>query len=245
MLKQISDRVWIAPPGRQKGEIRPTVGVIRAGTNTVLVDPGNSPTHARRVKSEITRLGLPPVSLAVYTHHHWDHVFGASVFGVPILAHELCHELLTQQAAYPWSDAFLIRAMEDDPRLRISYTALGRAMASCWNELQVIIPTLTFADQYSLQVDDLELQLQHVGGEHAPDSIIIEVLQEHVTFIGDCYYGAPASSGGRSSLRDSIRMLLALLAKQKNNLLIDGHTFPLRSSWWIRGFLRLFSHVVK
>jgi glyoxylase-like metal-dependent hydrolase (beta-lactamase superfamily II) len=245
MLKQISDRIWIDPPGGRNGEIRPTVGVIRAENQTVLVDPGNSPAHARRLKSEITRLGLPPVSIAIYTHHHWDHVFGASVFGVPVLAHELCRELLTQQAAYPWSDVFLVRAMEDDPRLRMSYTALRRAMATCWREFQVIVPTLTFADQYSLHVDDLELQLQHVGGNHAPDSIIIDVLQEHVTFIGDCYYRAPASSGGRSSLRDSIGMLLALLAKQKNNLYIDGHMVPLRSSPWIRSTLRVFSQLVK
>jgi glyoxylase-like metal-dependent hydrolase (beta-lactamase superfamily II) len=178
-------------------------------------------------------------------HNHWDHIFGACIFSVPVLAHELCCNILTEQASYPWSDEFVTRAMERNPQLKVSCIPLQRAMSHSWNEFQIIIPRISFSSQYSLQFDDVQLDLIHVGGEHAPDSIIIEVVQEHVTFIGDCYYGAPASSGKRSSIFASTKTLMSSLARQKNNLYIDGHMFPLRSSWWLRGLLQMFSSLGK
>jgi glyoxylase-like metal-dependent hydrolase (beta-lactamase superfamily II) len=241
MLKQLSDRVWIDPPGRW-GEIRPAVGVLRTTTQTVLVDPGNSPTHARRLQADLTRLGLPPVTLAIYTHHHWDHVFGACVFGVPVLAHALCRDLLARQAGCPLGEHFVAAEMERDARLRPSYTALLQAMKGAWGSFHIVVPTLTFENEHTVRVDDLELRLRHVGGAHAPDSIVVEVPQERVTFIGDCYYGAPAASGRAASLRDSAGMLLGLL-EESDTTYVDGHTFPLRRRVWLTALLRLMKAV--
>jgi glyoxylase-like metal-dependent hydrolase (beta-lactamase superfamily II) len=222
------------------------VGVIRAAGQSVLVDPGNSPAQARRLQAEMACLGLPPAGLAIYTHHHWDHVFGACVFGMPVLAHVLCRDLLAQQAAWPWSERFVAAEIERDARLRVSYTALLRAMPGTWDGFHIVVPTLTFEQEHILRVDDIELRLHHLGGAHAPDSIIVDVPQERIAFIGDCYYGPPASAGSSLLLRDSAEMLLALMQEcDAKTIYVDGHTFPFRRANWLTGLLRLVRAVMQ
>jgi glyoxylase-like metal-dependent hydrolase (beta-lactamase superfamily II) len=242
MLRQISAHVWVDPPGRGRGEIRPTVGVICSAAQTVLVDPCNSPNYARRLQSELERLGFPPIRLAIYTHHHWDHVFGACAFGVPVVAHALCRDLLSHQATKPWGEAFVRAEMERAPRLRVSYTALLRAMAGTWDGFHIVVPMRAFTGTEVLPLDDLRLELRHVGGAHAPDSIIVRVPGERVAFIGDCFYGAAASGGQRSSMRDSLAMLLSLLEEDMGTY-IDGHTVRLRRTRWLTATLRLLLRV--
>ena len=101
-FQQIAERVWIFPRDPDNNKIQPNVGMICTPTQTILVDGGNSPRHARRIQTALAQLSAPPISYVIYTHHHWDHVFGASVFGAPAIAHDLCRKLLIEAAAKPF-----------------------------------------------------------------------------------------------------------------------------------------------
>ena len=59
-LLHIAENVWSFPTNPDSEKVEPTVGVIVTGTGTVLVDAGNSPAHARRVRDAIAALGAPP-----------------------------------------------------------------------------------------------------------------------------------------------------------------------------------------
>src|SRR5690606_14878150 len=78
-LQQISEHVWVYP--HNPNDTQPNVGVIVTEQHTVLIDAGNSPRHARRILGELWRINAPTVTHVIYTHYHWDHTFGAQIFG--------------------------------------------------------------------------------------------------------------------------------------------------------------------
>jgi glyoxylase-like metal-dependent hydrolase (beta-lactamase superfamily II) len=101
-LTQLSDNVWLWPGYREPAGEGAAVGVIAGQGETVLVDAGNSPRVARQLKEALSQAGLPRVSRIIYTHHHWDHVYGACEFDAPVVAHVVCREILLEGTEKPW-----------------------------------------------------------------------------------------------------------------------------------------------
>jgi glyoxylase-like metal-dependent hydrolase (beta-lactamase superfamily II) len=50
------------------------------------------------------------------------------------------------------------------------------------------VPEPTFTDHLTIPPDNETLELEHVGGLHAPDSIVVRVRKASVMFVGDCFY---------------------------------------------------------
>jgi glyoxylase-like metal-dependent hydrolase (beta-lactamase superfamily II) len=139
---------------------------------------------------ELERCKLPPVSRIVYTHHHWDHIYGACEFGVPVTAHTLCKAILEEEARKPWGIEFLEREIKRNPKLETSYNARAKSIED-WAAFQIIVPEEVFEKKATIDLDGFAIELEHVGGIHAEDSIVVKVPQEGVMFLGDCYYPPP------------------------------------------------------
>jgi glyoxylase-like metal-dependent hydrolase (beta-lactamase superfamily II) len=124
----------------------------------------------------------------VYTHHHWDHVWGACAWpDVEIVGHETAQPLLQAESARPWSHRYLHEQVAANPRLAPSFEARACAIHS-WSDFEVLPPTLIFSRQHTLPTG---VKLRHVGGRHAPDSIVVAVPDSSVMLLGDCFYPPP------------------------------------------------------
>jgi glyoxylase-like metal-dependent hydrolase (beta-lactamase superfamily II) len=220
-LLQISENIWILP--HDPRYTQPSVGIIVTPTQTVLVDAGNSPAHAHQILAALEQIQAPPVSYLIYTHHHWDHVLGAALFNVPIIAHERCYDLVKSHAALPWSAEFVEAEIRRNPLLQVRYTGMQQALGD-WSQVHFVLPTMTFSDQMTLHLDGLSLVLVHVGGQHAEDSIIVRIPDAQVTFLSDCFYPPPYHLRTPDSAPD-MAMLAALLDDQ-SNVYIAGHEPP-------------------
>ncbi|MBM0207353.1 hypothetical protein JNW90_33510 [Micromonospora sp. STR1s_5] len=77
-----------------------------------------------------------------------------------IVGPEAAVSLLRPEATRPWSHRYLQEQVRADPRLRPSFQARARAMAS-WEDFAILPPTRTFADVDELPVG---VPLRHVGG---------------------------------------------------------------------------------
>jgi glyoxylase-like metal-dependent hydrolase (beta-lactamase superfamily II) len=239
-LRRIADNVWMFPHDKDQKKIQPTVGIICTPTQTVLVDGGNSPKHAGRIQAALKAIDAPPISQIIYTHHHWDHVFGACAFGAPTIGHELCRDLLLQSAARPWSHEYIQREIRRNPRLKASYGALDRAIDS-WGDFRIEIPSTTFSQRLLLHLDGLTVELVHVGGWHAADSIVVRVKEARVMFLGDCFYPRlPQDNAGRTGIAWS---MLAALLDTSIDLYVHGHAFPLKRSALLFWAVRLLARV--
>ncbi|MEU1838077.1 MBL fold metallo-hydrolase [Micromonospora chersina] len=188
-LRHLAGRVWLFPGDPDPFAVRPTVAVVADDRGSVLVDAGQSPAHAEEVRAALAAAGLPEPRWLVYTHHHWDHVWGACAWpGVEIVGHESAVALLRAEAARPWSHRYLREQVRENPLLGHSFRARALAVDS-WDGFAVLPPTRTFTDELTLPTG---VVVRHVGGRHAPDSAVVLVPDSGVLLLGDCWYPPPA-----------------------------------------------------
>jgi glyoxylase-like metal-dependent hydrolase (beta-lactamase superfamily II) len=212
-LVKLADHVWIWPFHPDADRVQAAIGIVTGGNGTVLVDAGNSPNLARQVLATLAEISAPPIRCIVYTHHHWDHIFGAYMYDAPVVAHEKSLSFLTEMSQKPWGTEAL-RRHERNPDLKVDYTAED------WAQFRIVLPDVVFFQTKTIDLDGVTLQLEHVGGAHAADSIIIKVVEAGVMFLGDCYYPPNHTSDPISTA------MLASLSDEAYQIYVDGHSNP-------------------
>ena len=224
-LKQLSSHVWLFPSEKGDNVTQPNIGIIVDEDQTVLIDAGNGAPHAERIKTAVYEYGFPPVTQIIYTHYHWDHVFGAYCFDVPIIANQRSISYLERQKSYPWSVPFLHERWKKQPRMRDQVMEMLKA-AGDWGQFEIKMPTLVFDQQYELLLPNVKLELHHVGGLHAFDSIVVEVKNEGVVFVADAYYPPPTyeQEPGEEELLD-LEIIRDFLTPDAD-IYVDGHNTP-------------------
>jgi glyoxylase-like metal-dependent hydrolase (beta-lactamase superfamily II) len=223
-LKQLSERVWHLPAHQEPGRVQPSVGVVVGRDETVLIDAGNTPALADNVLAELNRIEAPPVGKVIYTHHHWDHVFGACVYGAEVIAHTRCRRILEGEAAKPWGVEFLAAEIAVDSSLSTMAEILLEGVKD-WNDFRIEVPTVTFDETLSIEGDGFRLELEHVGGRHAEDSITVKVVGEGAYFIGDSFYPPTLRLNPVDKSLD-LQMLRRFLAEDYGTY-VDGHSAPI------------------
>jgi glyoxylase-like metal-dependent hydrolase (beta-lactamase superfamily II) len=236
-LTQLTEHIWFFPHDPDPNAVQSSIGVIATRNESLLIDAGNSPRLARQLKTELVRCHLPPISRIIYTHHHWDHVYGACEFGVQVTAHVMCKDILEEESKKPWGIEFVNEEISRNPKLAVSYNARAKSIND-WDAFKIIVPEDVFEKAKVIHLDGLSLELEHVGGEHAADSIIVKVPQEGVMFLGDCYYPPPLHLREEDSV-PSFEMLRRL---QDNayQLYVEGHDKPFTQVELVQ-FLQEFS----
>ena len=137
-LTQISPHVWILPRHPDKNRVQATIGMILTADQALLVDAGNSLQLARQIQATLAAMDAPPISHLVYTHHHWDHTFGACVYGVPAIAHRLSHQFLSEMRQLNLGETHLRTKVERNPNLILDWTAED------WAEFEIVLPEITY-----------------------------------------------------------------------------------------------------
>lgn len=235
-LRRLSPNVWVHPPSPDAADVQSAVGVVVGEDETLLVDAGNGPALAHHLQRQLEQIGAPPVRRVLYTHHHWDHVFGACTYGATTLAHARCHEALREMAQAPWGPAFLAREVALNPALAASYDALSRAVGD-WDAFEIVVPEALTAGRAVLHVGNVRLEVRHVGGSHAADSVVVGLPGEGVLFLGDCFYPPPRHLRGEDE--DFDRAMLASLVEPAYRVYVDGHseaaTFEALTRWLNNG----------
>lgn len=222
-LVPIAENTWVYPTSTEPNTIQPNVGVIACGDQVVLVDAGNSPRLGRIIATEIMMLGLREVDTLIYTHHHWDHIAGAMAYTPQhIIAHEQCATMLGHLAKRDWLQNDDI----DLPPMMVARLGRMAGQLDKWHDFRLVQPNMTFSHELILHVNDTRIELAHVGGQHADDSIIVKFPRSGVMFLGDSYYPPPLAERPPQGDDDlAIAMLEALYAEGYETY-IDGHGAP-------------------
>jgi glyoxylase-like metal-dependent hydrolase (beta-lactamase superfamily II) len=222
-LTQLSKHTWLFPHNPNPTAVQSSVGVIASQKGSLLVDAGNSPHLARKIKFELVRCNLPPVTHIIYTHHHWDHVYGACTFDAEVTAHAICKEMLDAESKKPWSNEYLNMEIKNNPKLSVSYRARKKCIND-WATFRIVIPEEVFENEKVIDFDGITIELEHVGGDHSADSIIVKVPQDEVMFIGDCYYPPPLHL--RKPYSKPSVDVLRRLHNYAYNQYVEGHAKP-------------------
>ncbi len=222
-LTRLADHVWLFARDSDDDVVQPNVGIISAENQSILIDSGNSPRHARRIIHAMLDNDLPPVRTVIYTHHHWDHTFGGDAYNTRTIAHQKCRDHLVKIASKPWSQSYLQEEVYWNPLLEASRRAMARAIDD-WRSFRVHVPDVTFSNQLELHCDGVTLKLWYVGGQHADDSIVVEVKEAGVLFLGDCFYPPPMPNRQPGDTLDAA--MLRRFLKDDVRIYVDGHGDP-------------------
>lgn len=166
---------------------RPVLGAVRGTAGTLLVDGGASPSHLAAFTAELAARGRPPVVAVALTHWHWDHSFGSAAVDAPVIASRGTADGLAVQRGHAWDDAALEQRVRDGQELAFSLPHI-RAELPDRRELEIVLPTTVFDDVHRVDLGDVAVELRHVGGDHAADSVVVWVPDDRVLFVGDAFY---------------------------------------------------------
>lgn len=223
-LQQVSQHVWVYPNDPNRALIRPSVGVVVTGDQSILYDCGNSPLHAQAIQHAMHTHGLPPVRQIVYSHCHWDHLAGAQVWGeVEVIAHQLTADYLERILARINQQTDIAHYVQEEaPWLKVLYDSVIEAFGE-WGAYRGVLPTHIFNQTHlTLSSPDVRIELEHVGGNHSDDSVIMRIPEDGVIFVADALYGSPTLTSDPSALPPDFT-LIERIASEGWQVLVDGH----------------------
>jgi glyoxylase-like metal-dependent hydrolase (beta-lactamase superfamily II) len=187
-LNRISKHVYWMPPGPPD---RPSLCAVVGDRRTLMLDAGSSQAHTRTFLDALSSVTAARPSAVVYTHSHWDHVFGGAELGGLVIAHALTAEELITLAATDWSDAGLdqrVAAGDASPQ----HAEHVKEELPSPRTVEVAPADIVFQDGLDIELGGVTVCVRHVGGNHCAESSVMHVEPDHVLFLGDCMYDSPA-----------------------------------------------------
>ena len=186
-LTRITERVYWMPPGRPD---RPSLGAVVGSRRTLMLDGGSSSAHTKEFLRALAAAGVARPFAVVYTHSHWDHVFGGIEADAPIVAHASTAERLVALAAMDWSDEGLDRRVAAG-EASLEHAANVREELPAPRIVEVAPADVIFHDGLEIELGGATVTVRHLGGDHSADSSVMYVEPDRVLFLGDCTYLSP------------------------------------------------------
>jgi glyoxylase-like metal-dependent hydrolase (beta-lactamase superfamily II) len=198
-MERISDHVWWMPPGPPD---RPSLCAVVGERWTLALDAGSSRAHTREFLD-----GVPQQPrVVVYTHSHWDHVFGGVEVGGIVVAHALTAQKLVELAARDWNDEANVaeHIKQELPSPRV---------------VEVAPADIVFDDTIDFDLGGVAVRVEHVGGDHCDDACVALVEPDAILFLGDALCAGPGDVMTAARALPLFDRLLAYPAERY----VEGH----------------------
>jgi len=179
-------------------------GFVVGRRGVISVDTCATEVRTLDYQAAIAKITDQPVRTIVNTHHHGDHTFGNGLFtGATIIAHERLR---------PEMQAF-------GPPAQLSFwTPID------WGNLELELPSVTFADRVTLWSDDLACEVRYVGGPaHTTNDSIVWIPERSVLFTGDLLFRGGTPFVLMGSVAGSIDVLENVLKPLGAQTIVPGH----------------------
>jgi len=148
------------------------VGCVITEQGPVIVDTPMLPEEARDFCDQLQQITSKDIAYLIYTHQHFDHVIGAAY-------------LTKRTIAYDGAISG-IKYLETNLAKEITLFSpdLYHERKETFDNLEIVMPQITFSSELRLYMGDRTLELTFVGG-HSSASILIYVPEDRVLFAGD------------------------------------------------------------
>jgi glyoxylase-like metal-dependent hydrolase (beta-lactamase superfamily II) len=220
-IDKIGERFWYMTPVSETD--RPILGMVVGDKKTLMIDAGNSEAHASLFLEMLSVNQVKQPDVVVLTHWHWDHVFGLSgLNGTLSISSKKTKKEIEKMVPLSWSDHALDKRVAEGTEIEFCSTAIKKEFPN-HRDIQITLPDLTFEDRLELDLGGVTCILQHVGGDHAEDSIVVYINEEKILFLADSIYPDIFSKKWNFTISGT----LALVKKLKE---FDAETYIL-SHW--------------
>lgn len=239
-LQQVSNRIFYLPPYQETD--RPVLGAIVGEEKTVLIDSGNSSSHAKLFLSQLEERHIKADWL-VLTHWHWDHVFGMREMQMPIISHAMTYQEIKQLQQLSWEDSALDQRVEAGIEIPFCADAIK---AELGNDRTILLPDpdIAFEGGMELHLGGVTCVIEHVGGDHSSDSIIVYIPEEKVLFLGDCLYANLYAEKWNYTI-ETARQLIGKIEKyDAETVFLSHHEAPLNKTEF-ESFIQLLKNTAE
>ncbi|WP_060679389.1 MBL fold metallo-hydrolase [Virgibacillus halodenitrificans] len=222
MLKQLALNVYYMPHYSETD--RPALGLVCGENFSVAIDAGNSPAHAQDFLGLAEKMDISPIQYVLVTHWHWDHIFGMKIMDRTAISHHDTKKKVAYLKTLKWDDASIDARVESGEEIEFCRDMIKRELPVRDN-LKLCAPEITFQNQIQLDLGGITCVMEHVGGEHAPDSSIIYIPEVKIMFLADCLYQDFYSGEWSYDLKE-VQTLLAKIKKYDVEHYVLGHQSP-------------------
>lgn len=186
---------------------RPILGMVVGNNKTLMIDAGNSEDHANYFLKELLKSDVPTPDLVVLTHWHWDHIFGLPALPNTVsIASTKTKKEMEKLIPYSWSDEALEKRVKEGVEIEFCAKAIKEEFNE-HRDISIILPDLTFERRVEINLGGVTCIVQHVGGDHAADSVIVYIQEEKILFLGDCIYPKMYSEKVHYTVEETLRLL--------------------------------------
>lgn len=241
--------------------------------DVVIVDSTLTPGTAKELLAALRKLTNKPVRYVINTHWHDDHIMGNQVIRAAFPAAEFIAHANTRAylpttgltnrknamspQGYPQFIAALRNSLEKNQSLfggplsdeeRATYASDLKIAESYMAEnpgVEIVLPTITIDDQFTLHRGGREIQIKYLGRGHTSGDIVVYLPREGIVVAGDLVISPVPYVGNPQSHPADWSAALDKLTALRPKIIIPGHGPLLRDDVYVRLMARLFSAVKK
>lgn len=185
-IERIGERFWYMTSVSETD--RPILGMVVGSEKTLMIDAGNSEAHAQLFLEFLLEKNVANPDYVVLTHWHWDHIFGLSgLKNIISISSRQTKAEIEKMLPLSWSDEALDQRVAEGTEIEFCSTAIKNEF-SAHRDIKVTLPELTFEGKVEIDLGGLTCILQHVGGDHAEDSVVVYIKEEKILFLADSIY---------------------------------------------------------
>lgn len=184
-------------------------GFVVTDEGVVVLDALGTPVLGEQLIAEIGKITDKPIRLVVVSHYHADHYYGLQAFrkrGIEIWAHEAGRAILASdeaQARLAQRRADLFPFVDEDTELVPADHWLGD-------------------DGAEIRLGGVTMRVIPVGPTHAPDDLVMHVVEDGVVFAGDLLFRGRVPFVGNADTHGWLQALDRLLEIDAR-ILVPGH----------------------
>ncbi len=224
-MRQITEHIYCMDADAETDQ--PFIFLIQGQRFSLLADTGNSPENYRKFLRELNEAGLKEPDLAVLTHWHWDHTFGACAAECPVIASEETDRILQRVCAWQWDDASMRHRLETGEDIPFTYDCM-RAQYPDPETIRVTRPDITFRDTMTIDLGGVVCHLEHRDSPHTRDAVMIHIPKDDVLIGGDAHYEDYYDNDGRYDY-GRLAEFIAYLNGIPFTMYLKGHDEPAMS----------------
>jgi glyoxylase-like metal-dependent hydrolase (beta-lactamase superfamily II) len=194
----------------------PNLGAIVGPESVLCIDARATPTAAREWLAELRARTEKPVELLVLTHYHAVRVLGASAFDARhVVAHANTHQWIRERGKQDWES---------------EYRRFPRLFHDAESIPGLTVPDVVFADQLTLFLGELEVQVRWLGGGHTAGDAVVWLPGQRILFAGDLVEARAAPYMGDALVEEWQTGTLAALQALAPEALVPGRGPALRGA---------------
>ena len=185
------------------------VGCVITEHGPVLIDTPMLPEEVDDLRNQLHQMSELDIAYIIYTHQHFDHVMGSAFLNKRTIAY---------QGAISG-----IKYLETNlaKELTLLYPDLYQEKKEIFNNLEIVLPQITFSSELRLHMGDRTLELTFTGG-HSSASIMIYVPEDRVLFTGDNVTTGQFPATANCRFRPWIEMLRRI-EEMEIDTIVPGH----------------------